>query len=147
MAISMVVIPIMARLAPRLGMIDRPDSRKVHTTPIPRVGGGGIVLGALVPIAFSISPIWLNQKLVGVISIFRDITEKKQIDQAKSEFVSLASHQLRTPLAAVQLYLDSLLAGDKGEFNAGQRDYLQEIYRATQRMLELVQVLLHVSRI
>ncbi len=50
-AISMAVIPIMARLAPRLGMIDRPDSRKVHTTPIPRVGGVGIVLGALVPIA------------------------------------------------------------------------------------------------
>lgn len=49
MAISMVVIPLMMRLAPAVGMIDTPDARKVHTMPIPRVGGLGIVLGALVP--------------------------------------------------------------------------------------------------
>ena len=49
MAISMVVIPLMMRLAPVLGMLDAPDARKVHTMPIPRVGGLGIVIGALVP--------------------------------------------------------------------------------------------------
>lgn len=51
MAISMAIIPVMARVAPRLGMIDRPDPRKVHAVPVPRAGGVGIVLGALVPIA------------------------------------------------------------------------------------------------
>jgi UDP-GlcNAc:undecaprenyl-phosphate GlcNAc-1-phosphate transferase len=51
MAISMVIIPVMVRLAPRIGMIDRPDSRKVHAQPIPRAGGVGIVIGSLVPIA------------------------------------------------------------------------------------------------
>jgi UDP-GlcNAc:undecaprenyl-phosphate GlcNAc-1-phosphate transferase len=50
-AISMVIIPLMARLAPHIGMIDRPDPRKVHAVPIPRAGGVGIVLGALVPVA------------------------------------------------------------------------------------------------
>lgn len=40
----------MIRLAPRLGMLDNPDFRKVHTQPIPRVGGIGIVLGALIPL-------------------------------------------------------------------------------------------------
>ncbi len=50
-AISMAIIPVMVRLAPRLGMIDLPDPRKVHVVPIPRAGGVGIVLGALVPIA------------------------------------------------------------------------------------------------
>lgn len=55
LVISMAIIPLMVRLAPRLGMIDRPDPRKVHTTPIPRVGGVGIVLGALVPIAMWLS--------------------------------------------------------------------------------------------
>jgi len=49
-AISLAVIPIMVRLAPRLGMIDHPDPRKVHARPIPRVGGWGIVIGALVTI-------------------------------------------------------------------------------------------------
>jgi UDP-GlcNAc:undecaprenyl-phosphate GlcNAc-1-phosphate transferase len=50
LVLSMVIIPVMVRLAPRLGMIDRPDTRKVHALPIPRVGGVGIVLGALLPV-------------------------------------------------------------------------------------------------
>ncbi len=50
MVVSMVLIPLMARLAPRIGMIDRPEARKVHVKPIPRAGGVGIVLGALVPL-------------------------------------------------------------------------------------------------
>ena len=54
MAVSMAIIPIMMRLAPAVGMIDTPDSRKVHSIPIPRVGGLGIVIGSLAPML-----IWL----------------------------------------------------------------------------------------
>ncbi|MCR4347302.1 MAG: undecaprenyl/decaprenyl-phosphate alpha-N-acetylglucosaminyl 1-phosphate transferase [Sulfuricaulis sp.] len=50
MVVSMVLIPLMARLAPRIGMVDRPEARKVHVKPIPRAGGVGIVLGALLPL-------------------------------------------------------------------------------------------------
>jgi UDP-GlcNAc:undecaprenyl-phosphate/decaprenyl-phosphate GlcNAc-1-phosphate transferase len=50
LVISMTLIPLMIRLAPWCGMLDNPDARKVHTTPIPRVGGIGIVMGALIPI-------------------------------------------------------------------------------------------------
>jgi UDP-GlcNAc:undecaprenyl-phosphate GlcNAc-1-phosphate transferase len=50
MAISLVIIPLMVRVAPKLGMMDKPDPRKVHTVPIPRVGGIGIVIGALLPL-------------------------------------------------------------------------------------------------
>jgi UDP-GlcNAc:undecaprenyl-phosphate GlcNAc-1-phosphate transferase len=48
--ISAAIIPLMIRWAPRLGMIDIPDPRKVHTSPIPRVGGIGIAIGALIPV-------------------------------------------------------------------------------------------------
>lgn len=48
--VSMAVIPLMVRLAPGLGMLDKPDPRKVHTVPVPRVGGVGIVTGSLLPI-------------------------------------------------------------------------------------------------
>ncbi len=48
--ISMLVIPIMWRLAPKLGMVDEPDPRKVHSAPVARVGGWGMVLGALIPL-------------------------------------------------------------------------------------------------
>ena len=54
LAVSMALVPAMIRLAPHIGMIDKPDARKVHTTPIPRAGGIGIVLGALLPMV-----IWL----------------------------------------------------------------------------------------
>lgn len=53
-AISLAVIPVMVRLAPHLGMLDHPASRKIHARPVPRVGGWGIVLGAVIAIA-----VWL----------------------------------------------------------------------------------------
>lgn len=49
-AVSTLVIPVMRRLAPHVGMVDMPDPRKVHHAPVPRVGGWGIVLGAMVPL-------------------------------------------------------------------------------------------------
>lgn len=54
LVVSMLLIPVMIMLAPRIGMIDRPDPRKVHLQPIPRAGGIGIVIGSLVPMM-----IWL----------------------------------------------------------------------------------------
>jgi len=50
LAVSMLVIPLVRRVAPRLGLVDMPDPRKVHTVPIPRVGGWGITLGTLLPL-------------------------------------------------------------------------------------------------
>ena len=64
----MAIIPVMMRLAPRVGMVDMPDPRKVHVTPVPRVGGIGIVLGALIPLM-----LWLpldNGMLAYVIGSF-----------------------------------------------------------------------------
>jgi UDP-GlcNAc:undecaprenyl-phosphate GlcNAc-1-phosphate transferase len=49
-AVSLLVIPLMSRLAPRLGLVDVPDARKVHTVPVPRVGGWGIAIGGLTPL-------------------------------------------------------------------------------------------------
>jgi len=53
--ISMAIIPLLAKYASIIGMIDKPDPRKVHTKPVPRVGGPGIVIGSLIPVS-----IWLN---------------------------------------------------------------------------------------
>ena len=55
MAISMAIIPIMMRVALYIGMVDRPDERKVHATAIPRSVGIGIVVGLLIPLL-----IWLE---------------------------------------------------------------------------------------
>jgi len=98
--------------------------------------------------AISISPV-LDKKgeIVFFVGIERDITKEKMIDRAKSEFVSLASHQLRTPLSSVNWYTEMLLAGDAGNINAEQKKYLEEVYHANKRMVDLVGALLNVSRL
>src|ERR1700757_1527496 len=65
--------------------------------------------GSQFPAVVTASPIILDGKPVGIIEVFRDITIEQQIDRAKTEFVSLASHQLRTPLTAMRWFVELLL--------------------------------------
>lgn len=95
-----------------------------------------------------ISPILdKNNKVIFFVGIERDITKEKEIDTAKTEFVSLASHQLRTPLSAINWYSELLLSGDTGKITKEQKDYLQEISSSSKKMADLVNALLNVSRI
>lgn len=96
----------------------------------------------------SISPV-LDEKgdVMFFVGIERDVTKERAIDKSKSEFVSLASHQLRTPLSAINWYTEMLMDEDVGKLNKKQRDYLQEIYNSSKRMTDLVGSLLNVSRI
>ncbi len=91
----------------------------------------------------SISPVLdADGKLYFFVGVERDITKEKEVDRAKTEFLSLASHQLRTPLSFVNWYTEMLLAGDAGKLTKEQKDYLQEIYKGNQRMVDLVNTLL-----
>jgi len=103
--------------------------------------------GTSFPVAITASPIELEGKQIGGIVVFRDITREKQIDQAKTEFVSLASHQLRTPLSAIGWYVEMLLSGDAGKLDATQTEYLKEIQHGGKRLVDMVNSLLNVSRI
>ncbi|MDO8231855.1 MAG: ATP-binding protein [bacterium] len=97
------------------------------------------------PMSIMATPVILDKKTIGTIKVFRDITYEREIDKAKTEFVSLASHQLRTPLSTVNWYAEMLLEGDVGKLNEQQQKYLDEVYRSNQRMVELVNALLHVA--
>lgn len=103
--------------------------------------------GSRFPVAITASPIIVNKDVIGVIVVFRDVTNDKEVDKAKTEFVSLASHQLRTPLTSINWYTEMILAGDAGKTTDKQLKYLSEIYRGSQRMVNLVNSLLNASRI
>lgn len=100
------------------------------------------------PIAINVTPVKLAGKTIGAIDIFRDITQEKEIDRVKSEFVSLASHQLRTPLGISKWYLEAILAKDYfAKAPRMAQDYLHEVYKNNERLLALVRDLLSISRI
>jgi len=104
--------------------------------------------GQVISVADSAAPLKdRNGKIIGCVVVFRDVTRERDIDRAKTEFVSLASHQLRTPLSAVNWYAEMLIDGDAGKINKQQKLYLDEIYRGNQRMVDLVNSLLNVSRL
>jgi PAS domain S-box-containing protein len=88
-----------------------------------------------------------NKEVEFLISLSHDITKEKEVDKAKTEFVSLASHQLRTPLSSINWYAEMLIAGDAGKLNDDQEGFVKEIYKGNQRMVDLVNSLLDVSRL
>jgi len=98
--------------------------------------------------SLDISPILGDKnKVIFFVGLERDITKEREIDRAKTEFVSLASHQLRTPLTAIKWYLEMLLEGGAGKLNKEQTDYAGQVYSSNERMIDLVNALLNVSRI
>lgn len=103
--------------------------------------------GRKFPATMTATPVVHNKKTIGAILIFRDVTKEKEIDQAKSEFISLASHQLKTPPSAIKLLTERLLGGKMGELTDKQKEYVSDIHSSNQRMIDLVNTLLNVSRI
>jgi len=103
--------------------------------------------GKLLPIALTISPIMVKNQPIGCIEIFRDITNEFEIDKMKSDFISLASHQLRTPLSAIKTYTHMLLDGFMGPLTKPQIKSLKTIVSASNRMNETISTLLNITRI
>lgn len=103
--------------------------------------------GTTYHVALSVFPLRENGMNIFLVSLAEDITRRKEVDKAKTEFVSLASHQLRTPLSAIRWYSEMLLSKYAGELNPKQRQYVEEIYHGNLRMVELVNALLNTSRI
>ena len=92
-------------------------------------------------------PLQYGDEHRGVILVFHDITREKQIELLKSEFVSLAAHQLRTPLSAIKWSLRVLLDGDLGSLGEKQKDLVLKTFDSNERMIRLINDLLNVARI
>lgn len=92
-------------------------------------------------------PILENKEKIGSLITVHDITREKMIEKMKTEFVSLAAHQLRTPLSAIKWTLRMLLDGDLGTITSEQRDFIEKTYVSNERMINLINDLLNVTRI
>jgi PAS domain S-box-containing protein len=123
----------------RMTVIDQPITQAFLT--------GKPVSGKQIPVAVNVSPIISQKRPIGAIEVFRDISMEQEVDRMKSEFISLASHQLRTPLSAIKTYTHMLSDGYMGELNDSQKQSLKTIISASNRMNELISTLLNITRI
>lgn len=90
----------------------------------------------------------LQQKIDDATKELQRTNEKlKALDEAKDDFISMASHQLRTPLTSIKGYVSMILEGDAGEINDQQRRFLSQAFTSSQRMVYLIADLLNVSRL
>ncbi len=105
--------------------------------------------GKKIPVADSAAPV-INinsKKVIGCVVVFRDVTKERSIDRAKTELISLASHQMRTPLSVISWYVEFLRSDDYGLLNDKQTEFATEIFNASKRMTTMVNSLLNVSRL
>lgn len=90
----------------------------------------------------------LQQKIDDATKELQKTNEKlKALDEAKDDFISMASHQLRTPLTSIKGYISMILEGDAGDINEQQRSFLNQAFTSSQRMVYLIADLLNVSRL
>jgi len=86
--------------------------------------------------------------MLGVVAIFNDITEMRNLDRMKTAFVSTVSHELRTPLTSIKGFIDTLLQDTEGYFDdAAKLEFYQIINGECDRLQRLIEDLLNVSRI
>lgn len=100
-----------------------------------------------IPISTTISPVRFGNEVLGAIVIFENITREMEIDKAKSEFVSLAAHQLRTPITAIMWNLEVAEPELKGKVSKDIYESVLTSYQQAENMSNLVNQFLNVSRI
>lgn len=130
-----------------MNLIDRPITKAfLSGRPVYQKAFYRCKNGHLVPVAINVSPIVADGKPLGAIEVFRDISFEEEVDRMKSEFISLASHQLRTPLSSIKTYSHMLQDGYMGKVSEAQGKALQTIVEAADRMNELITTLLNITR-
>lgn len=75
-----------------------------------------------------------------------DVTHEKALERSKDDFISITSHELRTPMSIIKSYLWMLLNDKGGPLNEKQKNYTQKAAKSTERMLNLINDMLNISR-
>jgi len=136
----------------RMGMLDVDPVRQVLEHGLTLRYQRDLVLvrqdGSRLPVTVSAAPVLNEQgEVQGCVVVFNDASQEREVDHMKTEFISLASHQLRTPMTGVKGVLALLLDEVLGPLNGEQKDYLRRAYDANERLIALVNDLLNVSRL
>jgi PAS domain S-box-containing protein len=127
-----------------VGAADTPFAKAQQSGQTVRDNSANIATKSNTPIAvsFSVSPITADAKVTSLVGIFRDVSAERQEENQRAEFISTASHEMRTPVAAIEGYLSLALNEKVSTIDARARDYLNKAHVATKHLGELFQDLL-----
>ena len=103
--------------------------------------------GTQFPAAITATPVVFGAEIIGAVDVFRDISKEKEIDLAKTEFVSLAAHQLKIAPSTIKALSEMLILEKLGPLNEKQKEYVGNIRVSNQGMIDMINALLKVSRI
>jgi len=98
--------------------------------------------GMVIAASFSVSPIVDNAQITGLVGVFRDVSEERREESQRAEFISTASHEMRTPVAAIEGYLSLALNDKVATIDSRARDFLEKAHASTKHLGELFQDLL-----
>lgn len=129
-------IPNEERPITEVFMSNKPIFRKVY---VRKKNGNRVAL------ALTVSPVKHRGKPIGAIELFRDISDEVRLERARTEFIALASHQLRTPATAVKQYLHMLLDGFAGELTEPQKRFVLTANQGNDRQLRIINDILKVA--
>lgn len=104
-------------------------------------------LGKKIAVIVASSPLLKDDKIVGGLVTFRDVNIEKRLDEAKNGFISIASHQMRTPLTSMRWFSEMLMAGDAGAINKEQKKFIETIHDGIERLIALLNLLLQIARV
>jgi two-component system phosphate regulon sensor histidine kinase PhoR len=104
-------------------------------------------LGREFPVSATAGPIRKNDgTMTGIVMVFRDVSQQREIDRMKSDFISSVSHELRTPLTSIKAYTETMLF-DQNMTDETKREFLQIINEESDRLTNLINGILEISRI
>lgn len=104
------------------------------------------ISGKVISVAIVITPLLDSNELVGLVSVFRDVSEERQEEKQRVEFISTASHEMRTPVAAIEGYIALALNNRVAQIDEKARDYLEKAHVSTQHLGQLFQDLLQAAK-
>jgi PAS domain S-box-containing protein len=104
--------------------------------------------GRILDVSITVSPIRdSNGNIIGASKIARDITERKQLEKRRTEFVSTASHELKTPITSMKAFGQLLEKQIDKNGDTKYKQYIQKINQQTEKLTKLVEDLLELSRL
>jgi len=123
----------------------------ISTSQVQRLPDKAILVradGVKMAVSGNVAPLWNHEgSIMGCTVVIRDVSHEREVDKMKTEFISITSHQMRTPLSTINWYLEALLTGQAGTLTADQEEFIKQINIGNNRMIKLVNSILNISRI